>query len=111
MGGLALGKFVIGPLRQDPQALEFFSKLWHGMLLPPKNIPNSRYAPPKQKKRRRLPPLYASENVYGVAANAASVFRRPDPVASVSQQTCPSKGTVRQPAGIGVAVDWRILSA
>jgi hypothetical protein len=35
MGGAAFGKFVIAPLRQDPQAVEFFSRLWPGLPIPP----------------------------------------------------------------------------
>src|SRR5437588_7403119 len=35
MGGAAFGQFVIGPLHQDPQAVEYFSKLWPGLPIPP----------------------------------------------------------------------------
>lgn len=35
MGGAAFGKYVIGPLHQDPQAVEFFSKLLPGLPIPP----------------------------------------------------------------------------
>jgi len=31
MGGAAVGKFVIGPLHRDPQAIDFFSRLWIGI--------------------------------------------------------------------------------
>jgi hypothetical protein len=34
MGGAAFGKYVIGPLHRDPQAVEFFSRLWHGLPIP-----------------------------------------------------------------------------
>ena len=34
-GGATLGKFVIAPLHRDPQAVEFFSRLWSGLPLPP----------------------------------------------------------------------------
>jgi hypothetical protein len=30
-GGLAIGKYVVGPLHRDPEAVEFFSRLLHGM--------------------------------------------------------------------------------
>jgi hypothetical protein len=32
MGGAVFGKYVIGPLHRDPQAVEFFSRLWPGFL-------------------------------------------------------------------------------
>jgi hypothetical protein len=42
MGGEALGKFVIGPLHQDPQAVEFFSRLCSCIPLPPGSRPRYR---------------------------------------------------------------------
>lgn len=34
LGGAVFGKFVAGPIRHDPQAIEFFSKLCHGIFMP-----------------------------------------------------------------------------
>ncbi len=31
MGGVVFGKYVIGPLHRDPQAVEFFEKVWRGI--------------------------------------------------------------------------------
>ncbi len=31
-GGAAIGKYVIGPLHRDPEAVEFFSRLLHGIM-------------------------------------------------------------------------------
>jgi len=38
MGGAAVGKFIVGPLHRDPQAVEFFTRLWNQlpMLLRPR---------------------------------------------------------------------------
>jgi hypothetical protein len=35
-GGAAFGKFVVSALRQDPDAVEFFRHLAHGIFLPPR---------------------------------------------------------------------------
>ena len=42
MGGAAIGKFTVGPLHQDPQALDFFSRLVRGALMPPPMRPGPR---------------------------------------------------------------------
>ena len=34
LGGAAFGKFVVCPMHSDPQAIAFFSQLWHGMFFP-----------------------------------------------------------------------------
>jgi hypothetical protein len=34
LGGAAFGKFVVSGMHRDPQAVEFFSKFLHGILLP-----------------------------------------------------------------------------
>src|SRR5215468_8897592 len=39
LGGAAIGKFVIAPLHRDPEALEFFTRLLHGIVVLPKAPP------------------------------------------------------------------------
>lgn len=34
LGGAAFGKFVVSPIQRDLQAVEFFSRLWHGGPMP-----------------------------------------------------------------------------
>jgi hypothetical protein len=54
-GGAAIGKFVLGPLHRDPEAVEFFSRLVHGLLSLPER--SDGVSAKKSAKRQAKPCL------------------------------------------------------
>ena len=83
LGGAAIGKFVLGPMHRDPQAIAFFSQLWHGMFLPPgwgrelrNEKPDCRGKRSDCRGKPRLPPCSSVPSVVKLFCPRASALIR-----------------------------------
>ena len=72
-GGAAIGKFVLGPLHRDPEAVEFFSRLVHGLLYPFRNEVMGVSA---KKSAKRQAPSQGSSGFAQGRFDAWAVLRR-----------------------------------